>query len=255
MSRLLGPSLAALLTAGLVVSAQPAGQPPDPAAEAVKARPVPADRPEQKQTDHDKSAKFDWTKPAPLTPALKDQPNGGRIAGFEFSRDPLGADKPFLTLAEVMAKESAAKPKVMEAQRKLLEARYDLAPKPHPEARMARGKPVLVGPTARLKDGLTWDKLAGMSPEDIKKAGAFPYPSLPHPLHANGGQVFPRMQVAQFPRLERFDVEFDLPEAFLPEFPPAIFLLNRPELGDVSRGQVVHLGNFRDLFKEVMTPV
>ena len=39
-----------------------------------------------------------------------------------------------------------------------------------------------------------------------------------------------------FPRLERFDVEFDLPEEFLPEFPPAIFLQNRPELGDVSRG-------------------
>ena len=35
------------------------------------------------------------------------------------------------------------------------------------------------------------------------------------------------------PRLERFDVEFDLPDAFLPEF-PAIFLQNRPELGDVA---------------------
>jgi hypothetical protein len=31
------------------------------------------------------------------------------------------------------------------------------------------------------------------------------------------------MQIDMFPRLERFDVEFDLPEAFLPEFPPAIF--------------------------------
>jgi cytochrome c peroxidase len=58
-----------------------------------------------------------------------------------------------------------------------------------------------------------------------------------------------------FPRLERFDVEFDLPNEFLPEFPPAIFLQNRPELGDVSRGQVVTLANFRQLFKEIMTPV
>jgi cytochrome c peroxidase len=58
-----------------------------------------------------------------------------------------------------------------------------------------------------------------------------------------------------FPRLERFDVEFDLPNEFLPEFPPAIFLQNRPELGDVSRGQVVMLANFRQLFKEIMTPV
>ncbi|MBX9584211.1 MAG: cytochrome B6 [Gemmataceae bacterium] len=255
MSRRTGPAILAalgLLTGGLLVSA---ARPDDPAAEAVKAKAAPADRPEQKTTAHDKSAAFDWTKPAPLTAALKDQPNSGRILGFEFSRDPLGADKPFTTLAEVMKKETEARPKVMAAQQKLLESRYDLTPKAHPEAKMSRGKPVLVGPTARLKDGVSWEKLAGMSPDDIKTAGAFPYPSLPHPLHANGGQVFPRMQIAQFPRLERFDVEFDLPEAFLPEFPPAIFLQNRPELGDVSRGQVVHLGNFRELFKEVMTPV
>src|SRR5436305_7259765 len=63
------------------------------------------------------------------------------------------------------------------------------------------------------------------------------------------------MQIRMFPRLGRFDVDFDIPEEFLPEFPPAIFLQNRPELGDASRGQVVHLGNFRDLFKEIMTPV
>jgi Cytochrome c peroxidase len=58
-----------------------------------------------------------------------------------------------------------------------------------------------------------------------------------------------------FPRLERFDVEFDLPEAFLPEFPPAIFLQNRPELGDVSRGEVVSINNFYRLFKAILTPV
>jgi cytochrome c peroxidase len=76
-----------------------------------------------------------------------------------------------------------------------------------------------------------------------------------HPLQANGGQVFPKMQVDMFPRLERFDVEFDLPDAFLPEFPPAMFLSNRPELGDVSRGEVVSINNFYRLFKDVLTPV
>jgi cytochrome c peroxidase len=227
----------------------------DPAAEAVGAKPVAADRPEQKLTDHDKSPMFDPTKPAPLTKALTGQPNQGRILGFDFARDPLGAPKPFTTFDEVMRKESAAKPKVMDAQRKLLGGRYDLTPKFDPEVKMARGKPVCVGPTAKLAEGMTWDQLGSMSPADVKKAGAFPYPSLPHPLHTNGGQVFPPMQVAMFPRLERFDVDFDIPEAFLPEFPPAIFLQNRPELGDVSRGQVVHLGNFRDLFKGVLTPV
>jgi cytochrome c peroxidase len=58
-----------------------------------------------------------------------------------------------------------------------------------------------------------------------------------------------------FPRLERFDVDLDLPEEFLPEFPPAIFLQNRPELGDVSRGEVLSINNFRELFKEILTPV
>src|SRR4051812_49945161 len=120
---------------------------------------------------------------------------------------------------------------------------------------MSRGKPLPVGPTARLATGLDWDRLAGMSQEDIRKANAFPYPSLPHPKQANGGQVFPAMQIEMFPRLERFDVDFDLPEAFLPEFPPAIFLSNRPELGDVSRGEVVSINNYYRLFKDVLTPV
>ncbi|MEX0710812.1 MAG: cytochrome B6, partial [Pirellulales bacterium] len=83
----------------------------------------------------------------------------------------------------------------------------------------------------------------------------FPYPSLPHPKHVAGGQVFPKMQIEMFPRLERFDVEFDLPDAFLPEFPPAMFLQNRPELGDVSRGEVVSINNFYRLFKDLLTPV
>jgi cytochrome c peroxidase len=63
------------------------------------------------------------------------------------------------------------------------------------------------------------------------------------------------MQLLMFPRLERFDVDFDLPEAFLPEFPPALFLQNRPELGDVSRGEVVSINNFYRLFKDLLTPV
>jgi cytochrome c peroxidase len=231
------------------------GAPHDPAADAMATRKVQATRPEQRITEHDKSDRFDPTKPAPLTPALKEQPKEGRITGFDFARDPLNAPKPFTTFAEVMKAESDARPKVMAAHRKLLEARYNLTPKLDPEAKMSRGKPLCVGPTARLPEGVTWETLAQMTPAQIKQRGIFPYPSLPHPLHTNGGQVFPQMQIDMFPRLQRFDVEFDIPEAFLPEFPPAIFLQNRPELGDVSRGQVVHLGNFRELFKEILTPV
>jgi hypothetical protein len=119
----------------------------------------------------------------------------------------------------------------MADQRKLLESRYDLTPRPDPTVKMARGKPICVGPTARLSEGVTFEALANAAPAEIKQKNQFPYPSLPHPLHTNGGQVFPPMQIEMFPRLQRFDVDFDLPEAFLPEFPPAIFLQNRPELG------------------------
>ena len=118
----------------------------------------------------------------------------------------------------------------MAAQRALLERRYNLAPQLDPQATMSRGKPLPIGPTARLSGGVTWQQLAESSADTIKARDSFPYPPLPHPLQVNGGQVFPKMQLEMFPRLERFDVEFDIPDAFIPEFPPAIFLTNRPEL-------------------------
>jgi cytochrome c peroxidase len=237
---------------------QPAGRatrPPDAAADAVTVRSVAADRPELQMTAHDRSDVFDFRKPAPLTPALKGQPKEGRITGFDFARDGLNSDHPFMTFDEVMKKESSQRAMVMAAQRRLLETRYDLTPRLDPQVKMSRGKPICVGPTARLPEGLTFEQLGSLAPEEIRGRGLFPYPSLPHPLQTNGGQVFPQVQTAMFPRLERFDVEFDLPNEFLPEFPPAIFLQNRPELGDVSRGQVVNLNNFRELFKEILTPV
>jgi cytochrome c peroxidase len=154
-----------------------------------------------------------------------------------------------------MQKEIAGKPGVMAAQRALLERRYNLEPKFDAQVKMSRGKSLAVGPTARLAQGMTWERLAALRPDEVKQRDLFPYPSLPHPLHANGGQVFPKMQIEMFPRLERFDVDFDLPEGFLPEFPPAIFLSDRPELGDVSRGEVVSINNFHRLFKDILTPV
>ncbi|MGZ5077085.1 MAG: cytochrome B6 [Methylobacter sp.] len=210
---------------------------------------------EQKKTEHDQSDIFNVQKAPPSSPGFKSQPKEGKVSGFDFYRDALNSDKPFQTFEEIMKKETAAKSQVMAAQQKLLEQRYNLTATFDPEAKMSRGKPLAVGPTARLPGGMTWDKLAEISPEEIKKQGLFPYPSLPHPLQANGGQVFPKMQIDMFPRLERFDVDFDLPEAFLPEFPPTIFLNNRPELGDVSRGEVVSINNFQRLFKDILTPV
>ena len=165
--------------------------------------------------------------------------------------------KPGMTFGEVFKSLSANKAKVTATQRKLLERRYILEPKLDTVAKMSRGKPLAVGPTAKLPEGVTWASLANMSAAEIRDRDIFPYKALPHPVQGGGlgGQVFPQMQIKMFPRLERYDVEFDLPEAFLPEFPPAMFLQNRPELGDVSRGEVVSINNYYRLFKDIVTAV
>ena len=117
-----------------------------------------------------------------------------------------------------MKNDIAEKPKVTTAQQQLLTQRYELTPRLDSAVKMSRGKPLAVGPTARLSSGASWQSLAQMPADEIRKRNVFPYPSLPHPKHAAGGMVFPQAQIEMFPRLERFDVDFDIPEAFLPEF-------------------------------------
>jgi cytochrome c peroxidase len=158
------------------------------------------------------------------------------------------------TFEAMMAKDKADKDDVMARQKKLLEERYDLTPRPDARVKMTRGKPIPVGPTAKLPDGMTWDKLAELSPDDVKSKGLFPkgYLPLPHPKHDAGGMLFPQMEIKQLARVQRFDVDFDLPEQFLPEFPPAIFLTTRPDLGDLSQGKMVTLENFQQLFNGIL---
>jgi cytochrome c peroxidase len=152
------------------------------------------------------------------------------------------------------AKDEADKPAVMARQKKLLEERYNLAPNLDKKATMFRGKPLVVGPVTRLPEGQTWEKLAEMAPDDIRNQGLFPkgFLPLPHPNHAAGGMLFPQQEIKQLARVERFDLDFDIPEAFLPEFPPALFLTTRPDLGDVSQGKLVTLENFQELFNGVL---
>ena len=133
----------------------------------------------------------------------------------------------------------------MARQKKLLEERYDLTPRPDNKvthvARQAHpGRP---DREAAAGDdlGASWP---AMSSDEIRDKGLFPkgFLPLPHPKHEAGGMVFPQMEIKLLARLERFDVDFDLPEHFLPEFPPAIYLTTRPDLGDVSQGKVVTRG-------------
>lgn len=155
---------------------------------------------------------------------------------------------------KVMAQDKAQKAAVMKRHMDLLNGRYDLSRKVTTEVTMSKGKPLPVGPTAKLKGGLTWEKLAGMTPEEIKEKGLFPYLPLPHPNHASGGMLFPQVQIKELPRLERFDLDFDIPEHFLPEFPSPIYLTTHKDMGDVSQGKLVTVDNFYDIFNGLLNP-
>lgn len=154
----------------------------------------------------------------------------------------------------VRARDKANKASVMAAHQRVLEARYDLSRRVDEGVKMTRGKPIPVGPTAKLKAGMTWDRLGGMTPDAIRDQDAFPYLPLPHVNHPVGGMVFSQAEIKLLPRVERFDMDFDLPDHFLPEFPPAIFLTTRKDLGDVSKGQLITFNNFYELFNGILNP-
>ncbi|HUG22398.1 MAG TPA: hypothetical protein VMN83_07715, partial [Albitalea sp.] len=153
------------------------------------------------------------------------------------------------------------KPGFAKRQQDLLAQRYDLSDRPAPGVTMARGKPVQDGVRVRLPARMSWDQLAAMTPEQIKSRNLWPagFLPLPHPHHEAGGMIFPQPLIDETQRqtgrdLTRFDLDFDLPQHMLPEFPAPIFLSTRPDLGDVSRGQLVTLDNFETLFKDALNP-
>ena len=79
-----------------------------------------------------------------------------------------------------MQADIAQQGQVMAAQRQLLERRYNLTPQVDSQVTMARGKPVPVGPTAKLPQGVSWEQLPSMTPVNIRQRGLCPYPPLPH---------------------------------------------------------------------------
>jgi cytochrome c peroxidase len=165
------------------------------------------------------------------------------------------------SFASIMARMKAAKPDIEKEHADLLDARYDLSNRPAKGATMSRGKPLQEGVRVKLPPGVTWDQLASLSPTEIRDKNLFPkgfYP-LPHPNHAEGGMVFPKFEIKEVEKQEardltRFDLDFDLPDHFLPEFPAPIFLTTRPDLGDVSQGKLVTIENYYELFNGILNP-
>jgi cytochrome c peroxidase len=158
---------------------------------------------------------------------------------------------------------AGAKPEIMKKQSELLAHRYDLSDRPARDVTMtARTKPIQEGVRVKLPEGVaSWQDLAAMSPEDIRAKGLFPggFMPLPHPNHAEGGMVFPSFHIDLVKKqdgrdLTRFDLDFDLPEHFLPAFPPPLFLTTRPDLEDVSQGKLITIENFHELFNGILNP-
>ena len=170
----------------------------------------------------------------------------------------VAAEEDFPTLVKRLQKD---KPEFAKRQKDLLAERYDLADHAAKDVTMSRGKAVQQGVRVRLPKDATWEKLSALTPEEIKNknlwpAGFFP---LPHPHHEAGGMIFPKFLIDETKKqterdLTRFDLDFDLPDHLLPEFPAAIFLTTRPDLGDVSQGKLVTLSNFYEMFKDILNP-
>jgi len=163
--------------------------------------------------------------------------------------------------SNTVSRMKAEKPAVMKRQMELLEARYDLQNDPAPNVTMTRGKPVQRGIRVKLSPGTSWEKLAAMTPDEIRNGDLFPlgFLPLPHPNHLEGGMVFPRFEIDEIKKQEgrdltRFDLDFDLPDHFLPEFPAPMFLTTRPDLGDVSQGRLVTMDNYFELFDGILNP-
>jgi cytochrome c peroxidase len=163
--------------------------------------------------------------------------------------------------ATVVTRLEREKPTFAKRQQALLTERYDLADRRATGVTMSGGKPVQEGVRVKLPRDMTWEKLAAMSPEEIKSRNLWPaglYP-LPHPHHEAGGMVFPQPLIDETKHqtgrdLTRFDLDFDFPQHLLPEFPAPIYLTTRPDLGDVSKGRLVTLANFNELFGDILNP-
>lgn len=163
--------------------------------------------------------------------------------------------------AATMARMKAEKAGHMKGQKALLEQRYDLANRPAKGVVMTGGKALQEGVRVRLPGSLTWEKLAAMTPEEIRDKDLFPagFLPLPHPNHNEGGMVFPQFHIDEIKKQEardltRFDLDFDLPDHFMPPFPAPIFLTTRPDLGDVSKGKLITIDNFYETFNGILNP-
>lgn len=146
------------------------------------------------------------------------------------------------------------KPNLMNDVREYMASRFTFSEEAIEGATMSGGKPIMRGPVAKLQDVDSYEELAELSPRDIKERDIFPYKPLAHPLQSVAHMVFPEEWIKAHPEHRRIDVDMDFPTAYLPEFPPPMFLTTHKELGDVANGREVTLDNYYEIFDGLLTP-
>jgi cytochrome c peroxidase len=175
----------------------------------------------------------------------------GGYAGSSFTT----ADLP-MPFNEWLAMNRDRKPELMADVRAYMDSRFDFHGRAIPGVLMSGGwKPVMAGPVARLPEGVaSWEALSALSADEIRERELFPYLPLAHPLQSTAHMVFPQSWVTAHPEHARIDVDLDIPDPYLPELPPPLFLSTHKELADVSRGQEITIGNYFEIFNGLLTP-
>lgn len=148
------------------------------------------------------------------------------------------------------------KPELMKDVKAYMSGRYDFNGQVMEDVYMSGGrKHVMQGPVARLPNDIdSWEQLASLSPEEIRTKDLFPFKPLAHPLQTVAHMVFPDMWNKEHPEHIRMDVDHDFPDAYLPEFPPPMFLTTHKEMGDVTEGREITISNYFEIFNGILTP-
>lgn len=193
-------------------------------------------------------------KAYPPAPPGTPNPTGGLWQFGGGSPSSFGGPDLGMPFADWKAKMEKQRAAVDKAARAALESRFDLTCKTDKNITMSRSKPQPLGPTARLPKGAkSWQEFAARAPDKIREADDFPYQPLDHPLQSTAHMLFPQQYTKAHSEHERFDVGFDIPDCFLPEFPAPMYLTTHPELGDVTRGVEITYGNYFNIFNGLIT--
>ena len=191
----------------------------------------------------------------PAAPPGTPNPPGGLAQFGGSGRTSFASPDLAVSFAEFRDSMEKQRPKVNAEARRILESRYRLDCVSDPKITMSRGKAQPLGPAARLPRGFaSWEQYGSLSPEQILESESFPYRPLDHPLQSTAHMLFPNLWTKVHPEHARFDVDLDLPDCFLPEYPPPLYLTTHPEMGDVTRGVEITYGNYFNMFNGVLTP-